>query len=106
MQRLAKFDQFGWWLVEHASLFGRADDKNAHVALAGRLEGHFVLLKNPIPVQVDVVETAVPFMPDCCQDDIERAMRREADMPDQPSACNRRAAARQPPGRTECHSDW
>ena len=55
-QRGGGLGQFGGRLVEHSALVIWANDKDAHIVLFCRGERGGMLLKNKVPVQVDVIE--------------------------------------------------
>ena len=57
VERCTKVEQFLRWAVEMAPFVSRANDENAHVLAAGRVQGRGIVLTDVIPMQIEVVES-------------------------------------------------
>ena len=66
-ERRAKIHEFLRRFIKFSALVIRADDEDAHVALAGRLNGGPVQVIDEIPMDVDVIELIAV---DGIQDDV------------------------------------
>ena len=80
MQRGAEGFEFGGRVVELSAFVCGGNDEDAHVAAGGFLDGRPVFLEDPVPVEVDVVESAVFFVADGVEDEGRGGVGGEADV--------------------------
>lgn len=80
MEGLAQAGELFGRRVEFSALIGGGNDEDAHVALGSGLNGGGVFLKDPVPVEVDVIEAAVVGMVDEGEEEVGGGVCGEADV--------------------------